>query len=191
MHSLNIFNMYSQSMKDRVNSIPPSTWIASLRALLFSALTSTFALALPSERDLSSCGLPLLLLSPHSLHFNHTVLFVDPWHSRHTPAPGLFLLSETFLFQILVEFDTSTWWSLPKCYLIRKTFSLASFKVAPTPPPLSPFLVLFPPSTYYHLTYYIFCLYFWNLSSVSAHRDVSSRKPGDLVTLVHFSVPSI
>lgn len=103
MHSLNILNMYSQCMKDWVNWIPPSTWIASLRASLFSALTSTFTLALPSEQGLSSCRFPLLLLSPYSLRFSHTALFVDPWHSRYTLAPGLFLGSETFLFQIRIE----------------------------------------------------------------------------------------
>lgn len=68
-------------------------------SLLTSALTFIFTLALFNERGPSSCGLPLL----HSLCFSHTGLFVDPCHTRHTPAPGLFPLPETLLSQIPAE----------------------------------------------------------------------------------------
>lgn len=138
------------------------------------------------SRTLTTCRTSSAIAILCSLHFSHTGLFVDAWHIDMLRAQGCYLS--------LRHFHPRYW-----CRSIPSPSGLCSDDKLSTRPSLQPLCTYSPHYhssplsqlyfyhlSYYCLTCYIFYVCFWNLLSVSAHWDVSSRKAGDLVTFVEF-----
>ena len=107
MHFLNILNKYIQWLKNGVRSIPlfaPKAFCSSLRALWLALCITPWPC--PMDRVPVPARPFLLVLSLPSLHFSHTGLCVDPWHTRHSSPRAIPSSWDTFIS------DTCRAWSL-------------------------------------------------------------------------------